>query len=141
SITALDQGEAAAQWLTQAVGMDARLLRISPVLDRYAKREYAGSLPAPVSFADGVPILVVNRASLEDLNTRMPEPVPIDRFRPNIVLDGLEPFAEDRIAALEFETVTLRLVKACTRCVITSTDQRTGERSTNPLPVLRQFRF
>ena len=65
----------------------------------------------------------------------------MERFRPNIVLDGLEPFEEDRISALHFEHVTLRLVKPCTRCVITSTDQRTGQLSTNPLPVLRAFRF
>jgi uncharacterized protein YcbX len=63
------------------------------------------------------------------------------RFRPNIVLNGLEPFAEDRIASVQIGGVTLKLVKPCTRCVITSTDQRTGERSTNPLPYLRQFRF
>jgi len=141
SITALDQGDDAARWLTQAVGQEARLLRISPILDRHANREYAGSTPAPVSFADGFPILVVNLASLTELNSRMPEPVPLERFRPNVVLDGLEPFAEDRIAGLEFESITLRLVKPCTRCVITSTDQRTGELSTNPLPVLRRFRF
>jgi uncharacterized protein YcbX len=141
SITALDQGDDAAKWLTEAVGMDARLLRISPILDRQANAEYAAPTPAPVSFTDGFPILVVNLASLAELNKRMPAPVPLERFRPNIVLEGLEPFAEDHIDRLEFGNVTLRLVKPCTRCVITSTDQRTGEPSTNPLPVLRQFRF
>jgi uncharacterized protein len=141
SITAIDLGDQPAEWLTQAVGFDARLLRISPVLDRRAKAEFAGPTPAPVSFADGFPILVCNAASLAYLNTRMPEPIGMERFRPNIVLEGLEPFEEDRIAELRFETVTLRLVKPCTRCVITSTDQRTGEPSTNPLPVLRAFRF
>ncbi len=65
----------------------------------------------------------------------------MERFRPNIVIGGLEPFEEDRIAALEFGNITLRLVKPCTRCVITSTDQRTGQPSTNPLPILRAFRF
>lgn len=141
SITALDQGDAAASWLTQAVGMDARLLRVSPILDRHASPQYAAPTAAPVAFQDGFPMLVVNLASLAELNSRMPEPVPLERFRPNIVLDGLEPFAEDHIDRLEFGKVTLRLVKPCTRCVITSTDQRTGEPSTNPLPVLRKFRF
>jgi uncharacterized protein YcbX len=65
----------------------------------------------------------------------------MERFRPNVVLHGLPPFAEDRIASLRVGDVTLTLVKPCTRCVITSTDQRTGERSSNPLPVLREFRF
>jgi len=141
SITALDQGDATARWLTKAVGTDARLLRISPILDRHAKAEYAAPTFAPVSFTDGFPILVVNLASLDALNARMPQQVPLERFRPNVVLEGLEPFAEDRIAALEIGPITLRLVKPCTRCVITSTDQRTGEPSTNPLPILRQFRF
>jgi uncharacterized protein YcbX len=141
AITALDQGDAAASWLTQAVGMDARLLRVSPILDRQANPQYAAPTTAPVAFQDGFPMLVVNLASLAELNARMPEPVPLERFRPNIVLDGLEPFAEDHIDCLEFGKVTLRFVKPCTRCVITSTDQRTGEPSTNPLPVLRKFRF
>lgn len=141
SITALDLGDSPAKWLTQALGLDARLLRISPVLDRHAKAEFAGPTPAPVSFTDGFPILVCNAASLAYLNTRMPAPVGMERFRPNIVLEGLEPFEEDRIAELRFETITLRLVKPCTRCVITATDQLTGEPSINPLPVLRSFRF
>jgi len=140
-VSALDQGDAASEWLTEALGSPARLLRISPVLDRHASAAFAGTTPAPVSFADGFPILVCNLASLEHLNTRMPEAIPMERFRPNIVLEGLEPFEEDRIDTLQIGPVTLRLVKPCTRCVITSTDQRTGERSTNPLPVLKEFRF
>ncbi|MGH8309529.1 MAG: MOSC domain-containing protein, partial [Steroidobacteraceae bacterium] len=87
------------------------------------------------------PLLVCNRASLTELNARMPEPIPMNRFRPNFVLDGLEPFAEDTIDSIAIGEVVLRLVKPCTRCVTTATDQRTGERSTNPLPVLRKFRF
>ena len=141
SISALDQGDAAAHWLSEAIRFAARLLRISPALDRQANAGFAGPTAAPVSFSDGFPILVCNAASLAHLNTRMPEPVPMERFRPNIVLEGLEPFEEDRISELHFGTVTLRLVKPCTRCVITSTDQRTGQLSTNPLPVLRAFRF
>jgi uncharacterized protein YcbX len=141
SITALDLGDAAATWLTEAVGHPARLLRISPVLDRRANATFAGPVPAPLSFADGFPVLVCNAASLAYLNARMPSPIGMERFRPNIVLEGLEPFEEDRISELRFEKVTLRLVKPSTRCVITSTDQRTGEASTNPLPILHAFRF
>jgi uncharacterized protein YcbX len=65
----------------------------------------------------------------------------MERFRPNLVLEGLPPFAEDRIAAIEIGAVTLTLVKPCTRCIIPSTDQRTGIRGFDPLPVLRTFRF
>ena len=137
----LDQGEAAAAWVSELMGEPARLLRVPQTVRRLARAEFAGPQPAPVTFVDGYPLLVCNRASLDELNTRMPEPVPMERFRPNLVLTGLPPFAEDRIASLAVGAVRLNLVKPCTRCSITSTDQRTGELSTNPLPVLRQFRF
>lgn len=139
--TGIDQGNEAARWLSEVIGDSVRLVRIASPTDRVADPKYAGSETVPVSFADGFPILVCNTASLEDLNSRMPEPIPIGRFRPNIVLTGLPAFAEDQIDTVRIGEVTLRLVKPSTRCVITSTDQQTGERSTNPLPVLRTFRF
>jgi uncharacterized protein YcbX len=138
---ALDQGPAAGEWASAVLHKSVRLVRVPGMPKRAANPEYAGPQHAPVAFPDGFPILVCNRASLDDLNARMPEPIPMERFRPNIVLDGLAPFAEDRIASVQIGAVTLQLVKPCTRCVITSTDQRTGERSTNPLPYLREFRF
>lgn len=137
----LDQGEVANAWVSAVLGEPVRVVRVIDNPKRIANPEFAGPTPAPVAFADGFPVLVCNRASLENLNTRMPEPVGMERFRPNLVLEGLPPFAEDRISSIRIGDVTLRLVKPCTRCVITSTDQRTGELSTNPLPVLRQFRF
>jgi hypothetical protein len=137
----LDQGDAASAWVSAILAQPVRLVRVPDTSRRMANPQFAGPRPAPVAFSDGFPILVCNRASLDDLNTRMPEPIPMERFRPNVVLQGLPPFAEDRIASLQVGPVTLSLVKPCTRCVITSTDQHTGERSTNPLPVLRKFRF
>jgi uncharacterized protein len=137
----LDQGDEAAVWISRAVGDALRLVRQAPVLDRVADPKFAGPKPTPVSFTDGYPVLVCNQASLVDLNARMPEPIPMERFRPNIVLTGLSAFEEDRIETIQIGGITLHLVKPCTRCIITSTDQRTGERSTNPLPVLRTFRF
>ena len=139
--SAQDQGDEAAQWLSQFMGQEVRMVRIIPEPDRIANPKYAGNEPKPVTFVDAYQILVCNRASLDDLNSRMPEPVPMERFRPNIVLEGLPPFAEDRIDSLRIGEIVLRLVKPCTRCIITSTDQRTGTLSTNPLPVLRTFRF
>ena len=137
----VDQGDDAAAWVSRFLGAEVRLVQVVESPQRRANPKYAGENSNPVAFPDGFPILVCNRASLEDLNTRMPEPVPMNRFRPNIVLGGLAPFAEDRIASLRFGDIELRLVKPCTRCIITSTDQQTGERTTNPLPVLRSFRF
>jgi uncharacterized protein YcbX len=141
SCQGLDQGDIASAWVSAVLGEPVRVVRALDNPKRVANPQFAGPIPAPVSFTDGFPILVCNRASLQDLNTRMPDAVPMERFRPNIVLQGLPAFAEDRISSLQVGNVTLRLVKPCTRCVITSTDQRTGERSTNPLPVLREFRF
>ena len=137
----LDQGAQATAWASHALGEPVRVVRMPAHPRRLANSRYAGPARVPVSFSDGFPVLVCNRASLAELNRRMPEPVGMERFRPNLVLDGLPAFAEDRIQALRIGAVTLKLVKPCTRCVITATDQRTGERSTNPLPVLKTFRM
>jgi MOSC domain-containing protein len=141
SCAGLDQGDAAAAWVSRVLGDPARLVRVPQIPGRRAHPEFAGSSPAPIAFPDGFPILVCNRASLDDLNRRAPEALPMERFRPNLVLEGLPPFAEDRIGALEIGPVTLQLVKPCTRCAIPSTDQRTGVRGFDPLPLLRTFRF
>jgi uncharacterized protein YcbX len=137
----LDQGEDASTWISAMLGEPLRIVRIPAAPERWANKEFAGPIAAPVAFPDGYPILVCNRASLDDLNARMPEAIPMQRFRPNVVLAGLAPFAEDRIASVTIGEVVLRLVKPSTRCVITATDQSSGERSTNPLPILRRFRF
>lgn len=139
--SALDQGEEAAAWLGSVLGEPVRLVRVPAVPGRRANPKYAGDVAAPVGFADGFPLLVCNSASLEELNRRMPQPLPMARFRPNLVLGGLPPFEEDRISEIRIGAVVLRLVKPCARCVITGTDQLTGERFGDPLPVLRTFRF
>ena len=137
----LDEGEVAAAWVSAAVGQPIRLIRVAPGMGRLANARYAGSSPAPLNFPDGYPVLVANEASLDDLNTRLPAPIPMDRFRPNLVLRGLAAWAEDRIDTLTLGAVTLRLVKPCTRCTIPSVDQGTGEPSTDPGPALKKFRF
>jgi uncharacterized protein YcbX len=137
----LDQGDEPAAWVSRVLGEPVRMVRTPATPDRRASPQYAGSTPSPLSFPDGYPILVCNRASLDDLNGRLPEPLPMERFRPNLVLEGLSPFAEDRIATIEIGPIALALVKPCTRCVIPSTDQRTGIRGFDPLPVLKTFRF
>jgi uncharacterized protein YcbX len=141
SCSALDQGLAAAEWASQAMGKPVRLVRVSPAMGRAANPKYAGTTYAPVAFPDGYPILVCNQASLADLNQRLPAAIPMERFRPNLVLSGLPAFAEDRIDSLRIGEITLRLVKPCTRCTIPSIDQRSGAPSVDPLPVLRTFRF
>jgi uncharacterized protein len=137
----LDEGAEAAEWASRAAGEPVRLVRVPAHPERWANPSFAGTTPAPMGFADGFPVLVCNAASLEDLNRRLPAGIPMERFRPNIVLEGLSPWAEDRIDTLTFAEVTLRLVKPCTRCTIPSVDQRTGRRSIDPTPALREFRF
>ena len=141
SCEGLDQGDAAAAWVSAVIAEPVRVVRIPATPRRRASPEFAGPHASPLAFPDGYPVLVCNRASLDDLNGRLPAVLPMDRFRPNLVLDGLPPFAEDRIAAIEIGPITLTLVKPCTRCIIPSTDQRTGIRGLDPLPVLRTFRF
>jgi uncharacterized protein YcbX len=137
----LDQGPAANEWVSRALGQAVRLVRVPPNTERRANPAFAGTVPAPMSFADGYPVLVCNQASLDDLNERMPEAIPMERFRPNIVLEGLPAWAEDRIDSIRVGDLTLRLVKPCTRCTIPAVDQQTGLASTDPGPVLKQFRF
>jgi len=137
----IDQGAEAADWVSEAVGEAVRLVRVPQDPARRANPRFAGTAPAPLGFADGYPILVCNQASLDQLNTRMPRPIPMDRFRPNIVLDGIPAWSEDHIDTLTLGPLVLRLVKPCTRCAIPSIDQLTGQPSTDPLPVLRPFRF
>jgi MOSC domain-containing protein len=137
----LDAGTQAAEWVSRALGEPLRLVRASPGMRRHANPKFAGAAPAPIGFPDGYPILVCNEASLADLNTGLPQPVPMDRFRPNLVLRGLPAWAEDRIETVAIGAVTLQLVKPCTRCTIPSIDQQTGEPSTDPAPALKKFRF
>jgi uncharacterized protein len=137
----VDQGSTAAQWASTALGETLRLVRVPPDPRRVANPVFAGATPAPMGFADGFPLLVCNEASLADLNTHLPEPIPMERFRPNLVLAGLPAWAEDRIDSLAIGAVTLRLVKPCTRCTIPGIDQRSGAAGTDPAPALRAFRF
>jgi len=137
----LDEGADAAEWASRAAGEAVRLVRVPAHSERHANPTFAGTVPAPMGFADGFPVLVCNAASLADLNTRLPSAIPMERFRPNVVLEGLRAWAEDRIDTLTLGEVTLRLVKPCTRCTIPSIDQRTGQPSIDPAPALREFRF
>lgn len=93
-----------------------------------------------VSFADGYPFLLVSEASLADLNQRLPAAITAERFRPNIVVSGCEPFAEDGWARLDIGGIPFRGVKRCDRCVVTTVDLDTGQRGPEPLRTLARFR-
>jgi uncharacterized protein YcbX len=101
---------------------------------------FAVSADDAVSFADGYASLLVTEASLADLNTRTKEPVPMDRFRPNIVVTGSEAWEEDGWRIITVGGVDMVAVKKCARCLVTTTDQQSGERYVEPLPTLAEYR-
>jgi hypothetical protein len=139
---ATDEGDAAARWLTQLVQHECRLVRFDASKRRLSSRDWTGEIEAENRFSDGFPLLLIGTASLEDLNARLAQALPMNRFRPNIVLEGLEAYAEDRVHELVGDGVRLRLVKPCTRCAITTTDQDTAEvRGEEPLRTLKTYRY
>ena len=143
-VLGVDQGDAAAQWFSRWLGRDVRLVRFGP-RRRECNPAYAGDSGAHTMFADGYPILVANAASLDDLNARLAArgqaALPMNRFRPNVVLEGLPAFDEDHVDTLAIGGVTLRLVKPCVRCQVTTIAQDTAEVGVEPLPTLGEFRM
>ena len=140
-LPAIDQGDAAAALLSTCMGRPLRLARFDPAVRRYCNPAFAGPGGAHHSFADGYPVLVVSEASLADLNGRLSAPLPVDRFRPNLLLSGIEAYDEDRIDEATIGGATLKMVKPCTRCQITTTDQATAQVGIEPLPTLGGYRY
>ena len=141
-VLAVDEGRAAADWFSKHLRRDVRLVRFDDARPRATDPAWSQGLAGTSAFADGYPVLVLSRASLDDLNARLPSPLPVDRFRPNVLLDGCAPYAEDVIGALESEQMRLRIVKPCTRCVITTTDQATAvPQGDEPLRTLKTYRW
>jgi uncharacterized protein YcbX len=142
-LLAEDCGPAAAGWLSSFLGQSVHLVRIGPKFNRPVLKT-AGRPGDAFTFADGAPVLVTSEASLAALNDRIQEnqgdPVPMDRFRPNLVLSDCAAFAEDTLPSLRIGTVTLRNAGKSDRCIVTTTDQRTGERGKEPLRTLATFR-
>jgi hypothetical protein len=139
---AFDQGDEAARWLSGLLGRPLRLVRFDHTRPRLSDPAWTGGLAAPSLFSDGYALLAISRASLADLNARLATPLPMDRFRPNLVLDGLPAYGEDDLGDLVAGPARLRRVKACTRCSITTTDQATGEvEGEEPLRTLKGYRW
>ncbi|HET6360839.1 MAG TPA: MOSC N-terminal beta barrel domain-containing protein [Gemmatimonadota bacterium] len=139
TVDALPIGGEAAAWLTSVLGRPARLVWMPDSTVRPAKHDPAGSSPR-ISFADAYSFLLVSRASLEALNTRLVDPLPMNRFRPNIVVEGAGPFAEDDWKVIRIGEIELDAAGPCARCATTTTDQETGARGLEPLQTLATFR-
>lgn len=142
-LQAEDCGDVVAGWLSDFLQTKCRLVRIGEKFHRPVLKK-AGRPGDTFSFADGAPILVASEASLAKLNDHIlenaGEPVPMDRFRPNLVIGGCEAFAEDEWKSFRVGEVVLRSAGKSDRCIVTTTDQLTGERGKEPLRTLAKFR-
>lgn len=127
-----DQGDTAAQIVTAHAGRPVRVMRFPR-----RHRRPTGVGGGETMYADGYPLLIASTASLGEVNRWLDEPVPMERFRPSIVLEGLaEPFVEDDIASIQIGEVFIELVKLAGRCAVTTVDQDTGEKGREPLRAL-----
>lgn len=147
-VKAYDMGALAAQWFSDFLGRPLRLVRFDPEQKRLSNPKWTGDLEAENAFGDGFPLLVISQASLDELNRRLGErevaPVTMTRFRPNLVLDGLDAHGEDHLDEITFTTpegpVRLRLVKPCARCPIPNIDPATAEAGHEPGDTLSTYR-
>jgi len=139
-ISAIDQGEEAATWFSDWLRSPVRLVHIQTGYKRRLDPTYAISPDDHTGFADGYPVLIVSEESLNDLNGRLAIPLPMDRFRPNLVVKGCDPFAEDTWKQIRIGDLQMAVVKPCPRCVVTTIDKRTLRQDKEPLKTLSTFR-
>ena len=138
-VESLTVGHDADRWFSGFLDVNCRLVYLPDESVRPVDLTYGGSRDQ-VGLADGFPFMLISEASLADLNARLEEPVPMDRFRPNLVVRGCEPFAEDNWRLVRIGSITFRVVKPCERCAITTVNQRTAATSKEPLRTLARFR-
>jgi len=146
AVRAADCGDVAAGWFTEALDSRERLrlVRFRQDVVRPTSVKWTGGLPSQTRFADGYPLLLIGQSSLDDLNLRLRAAgraaLPMDRFRPNLVVAGLEAYEEDYTAFLSTGAAEIRPVKPCARCPIPSIDQATGVPGPDPLDILQTYR-
>ncbi|MCM5680826.1 MOSC N-terminal beta barrel domain-containing protein [Schlegelella sp. S2-27] len=152
SVKAYDMGDLAAHWFSDFLGQRVRLVRFDPEQKRLSSLRWTEGVEAENQFSDGYPVLVISQPSLDGLNEKLSArgvvPVGIERFRPNLVIDGidgsLDPHGEDYLDELWIDTeqgrVHLKLVKPCPRCPIPNVDPATGERGHEPGDTLATYR-
>ncbi|MEK9137047.1 MAG: MOSC N-terminal beta barrel domain-containing protein [Bacteroidota bacterium] len=136
-VLAADVGDDAGGWFSEFLGLPCRLVHMPDTAERVATRKGVSS---QVSFADAYPLLLISEASLAELNSRLDEPLPMKRFRPNLVVRGCTPYEEDTWNKIVAGGVTLHVVKPCTRCVIPTIDPDTGIKSKEPTRTLATYR-
>lgn len=136
-----DAGDAAAAWVSDFIGKPTRLVHMPPERARSTAAGY-GKDDDQVAFADGFPLLLIGQAAVDDVSRRIGRPMEMLRFRPNLVIEGGEAFAEDSWQRLRIGDVEFRVVKPCSRCILTTIDPRTGARNADrePLATLKTYR-
>ncbi|MBM4428163.1 MAG: MOSC domain-containing protein [Chloroflexi bacterium] len=139
-VDAIDQGDEAAAWLSDWLGISVRLVHIADGFKRKLNPNYAINTDDHTGFADGYPILIISEESLQDLNGRLDSALPMNRFRPNLVVKGCKPFAEDMWNRIRIGAVEMALVKPCPRCVVTTIDKETLKKNKEPLKTLSKYR-
>jgi len=132
-------GEEADRWFGEVLRFPCRLVRKPDDDPRLVDSIYAEN-GDQTSFADGFAFLLISEASLDDLNSRLEDPLPMNRFRPNFVVRGCDAYAEDGWERLHIGGIPFRVAEACPRCAITTTDQETAERGKEPLRTLATYR-
>lgn len=148
TVPAWDMGAVAAQWFTDFLGTPCRLVRFDPEVKRLSSMDWTGGVEAPNQFADGFPVLVASEASMDSLNERLAAaghaPAGIERFRPNVVLAGVEAHDEDRVDQIRIDAeggeLQLVPVKPCARCPIPDIDPATAESTPAVGDTLRAYR-
>lgn len=131
--------EAVNDWFSKKLGLNCRLVYMPDAVRRVVDPVYAhnGEITA---FSDGFPLLMIGQASLNDLNNRLDQWLPMNRFRPNIVFTGGAAFEEDTMKKVEINDICFSAVKPCARCVVTTIDQETGLKGKEPLRTLNKYR-
>ena len=138
NVVALKYHEDVNEWFTNAIGIKCSLVYMPESTKRKVNPFFAKD--EIVSFADGYPILIIGEESLNDLNSRLQVPLPMNRFRPNLVFRGGSSFDEDKWKKVRIGDSEFRIVKPCARCSVTTVNQDSGERGKEPLKTLAQFR-
>lgn len=136
---AIDQGDEIAGLLSRFLGRECRLVFMPDSTHRPVNPKYAGP-ESQVGFADRFSFLLISEASLQDLNRRLERPVPMNRFRPNLVISGCQPFEEDMWKRIRIGEIHFKIAKPCSRCTVTTVDQSTGQKGEEPLKTLAGYR-
>lgn len=137
--SALDEGDDASNWLSTFLGKPCRLVRFN-YADQTRPVDPAYGSGHKIMFSDQYPFLLISQGSLNALNSLLKDPLPINRFRPNIFVDGCEAFAEDLWKEVRINTLSFNGVKLCSRCKVPTIDQETAIAGTEPTLTLQTFR-